>query len=1250
MALRKKPDDDEDDLEALRLAALQTLRSNKQVADSSSSLSSKLHQPQHSAVPGLGRGFSGGITCTQPGRKPIFRRHRFNSNLIAIVPVSNEPSPGNGNSISHAVGKGRTEIVDTSTGPKLGLPQHRYCKPANDQENKLAGPAVSTKFSRYDDTNSDSSADESEDENEGSDKVSIGSGAAAELDNDPDVLIMAADDEEDSLEKLMNELEQAMNKSDSSVPVNTNIKSSSDLQKYKKTSSSKSKHNISDTSESQKCQGGVSTSEAEPVLSNSGNQKTKEFLHSSSSEYTKDITAHVPDVSSSCSSNHNKDSIFSEGDKNAKSSGMCLSHPQKQLSPIFRKMARSRSRSRSISRSPHNCSKSFPKSWRSGSQSPRSRFSYSPLRNRIPRSPRSQMSRSPVYMERTRSRSPLKSTRSPRKRYSRSPPWHQSSSNHASRFSPHSYSPQPRRFISPRQSPSRLNRISPRRSPDSSRWALPCRSLSPQLRQSSFSPSPKRFVSPRDRRISVSPRRPVSPLRRRLSPSPSRRNPSPPRRYSPPRRNPSPPRRRYSCSLSRSPERFVSRSRSPAGNRLLHHRSPVTPKRRMSRSPSLRRRVSHSPFSRLPARHSPPGRKLSPWSPPRQPLNQKTSPAARRYSFSPTGKQRSPSPYGRQKRQLNSPNRRPPLSRLPPRNQRSPVRDLRLPLQESRVNNIRPRSRSPLLPPRTCPGPNIHRDCSPVHSRSPLCKSHSQSSSISLSPSPERGTVNNIHRYKSPLRFRVADYRNPTVPVLHSSKEVSSGRQRNLPSPPGPGKKPLKPQLDKQKEQRNRVQKRNRSKEDRKYSNRKSKEQLQNVAEEGNAAQCPKSIAKSHDGVVSGSNLALMEARKRKFESTGPVKPDGKRIRLKEPHPQQQMRVQEEHEKDPTQQTVSKHMLEEKDKEEVAVLTTLDDSAVIEVGEDFDEPYLELQSADTWSTDESDSDNEARFKSSTHIQAAGSEKIGVLPFTSLHGQIKTVVRKEETSLTKHKKSSFSSRKHDSDKINAESKQRKGLEDVKSQVSDSQQEIKQSAGKQQESEKNPQSGAHFEGKAKNISAVSPGADSKLKHSDGEGSNGAVEAVAARNREGDLRAELSRRRAERLTKAGSLHETLPTRLLQSAFEGVVGKKGVKRSGKEEKMVGDKRKESKKEKNDVRRVLVLKRPAVTERSISSISVTIPKEFKHEVNTESLPAKLPVRMRLGLPAARSAAHDHQIPRKRNRKVELKRNVMLGPRPDEKV
>jgi hypothetical protein len=88
--------------------------------------------------------------------------------------------------------------------------------------------------------------------------------------------------------------------------------------------------------------------------------------------------------------------------------------------------------------------------------------------------------------------------------------------------------------------------------------------------------------------------------------------------------------------------------------------------------------------------------------------------------------------------------------------------------------------------------------------------------------------------------------------------------------------------------------------------------------------------------------------------------------------------------------------------------------------------------------------------------------------------------------------------------------------LRPQISDSQQEIKKSTGKQQESEKDLQSVAESEGKAKSFNPMSPEADSKLKHSEGEGNKDIVEEVVARNKEGDLRAELSRRRAERLTK--------------------------------------------------------------------------------------------------------------------------------------
>jgi hypothetical protein len=60
--------------------------------------------------------------------------------LIAIVPINNEPPPGSDNCQSLSVGRGRAATVATSNSPKLGLPQHRYCKVETDQENKLDGP------------------------------------------------------------------------------------------------------------------------------------------------------------------------------------------------------------------------------------------------------------------------------------------------------------------------------------------------------------------------------------------------------------------------------------------------------------------------------------------------------------------------------------------------------------------------------------------------------------------------------------------------------------------------------------------------------------------------------------------------------------------------------------------------------------------------------------------------------------------------------------------------------------------------------------------------------------------------------------------------------------------------------------------------------------------------------------------------------------------------------------------------------
>jgi len=380
----------------------------------------------------------------------------------------------------------------------------------------------------------------------------------------------------------------------------------------------------------------------------------------------------------------------------------------------------------------------------------------------------------------------------------------------------------------------------------------------------------------------------------------------------------------------------------------------------------------------------------------------------------------------------------------------------------------------------------------------------------------------------------------------------------------------------KRKESRTKAQKRERNKEDSKKDSDRSKEDFRNIAGERIPvldSSAVKDCVDSSDIVSVGSNLARMEARRRKFESLGPVKPDGKKICLKATQ-----QPCEQQERDITDQGVQKHTVEGKDREMVAAVVASDDSTVLETGEDFDEPYLELQSGDLWSSEESDSDNEARFKSSARIQVSGSEKVGGVPFTKLLGQTKHSTHKEEV-LSEHKQSTSTSRKSTSGSVNDGAEGKKGSEDQRSQVGDLQVETKKGAGKQQQFKNKLQDVVECEDTVK-ISAVSSEVGSKLQHSASEASNDTVEEIAAKSREGDLRAELSRRRAERLTKAGSLHESLPARLLQSAFEGVVGKKGIKRAEREDNTIGGKRTESKKEKGDVRRVLVLKRTAVPER----------------------------------------------------------------------
>ncbi|XP_054260235.1 serine/threonine-protein kinase PRP4 homolog isoform X2 [Macrosteles quadrilineatus] len=138
------------------------------------------------------------------------------------------------------------------------------------------------------------------------------------------------------------------------------------------------------------------------------------------------------------------------------------------------------------------------------------------------------------------------------------------------------------------------------------------------------------------------------------------------------------------------------------------------------------------------------------------------------------------------------------------------------------------------------------------------------------------------------------------------------------------------------------------------------------------------------------------------------------------------------------------------------------------------------------------------------------------------------------------------------------------------------------------------------------------------------------------ESDLRAQLSRRREERLTKAGLLHEKVPRRLLQDAFESALGKKKIKKESKVKKSKKEAKKKISspvhKEKSDGRRVLVLKRPAPVKMQSAHINVTFPSRdadsesessysrssSSEEERYSAKRSKLPVYMRLGTAGGR--------------------------------
>ncbi|XP_012260441.2 serine/arginine repetitive matrix protein 1-like isoform X2 [Athalia rosae] len=556
-------DDDDEDLEALRMAALQSLRAKDSIKTNPQLWTETKVNVQHLAHPRLFNNGQRPLKRQFPqNRLPRqngtlhFQRH-VNPNLIAIVPVE-------GNLISPLSDPPETLLDTKSPIESRASDESKFCRykdnaRSSDEDDDAdrrvliskkpeiesrvetgKGTDIGVQFSDVDNTSTHDESPQCSDEDE-------------KEEDDDDVLLMADLEEEDSLERLMDEMEREIG-----VDKTADVRDKKQLKKENK---------------------GGRKEEAGKRLRDRAKLESIRANRSSS-----------PTVLSS-------------------SIPIGLKTEPRPLSPynvnrtVYRRRSLSpkpRSRKKSPRRSPRRSpSRQIKKTVRDTGRenlrfrSPRkSPPQYSPK----PRSPRLSPRRSPLRRSpgrvspriSPRSRSPrLSSVRSPRT----SPYMHLHPRSRSPRLSPRPRSPK----LSPRRSPVR---ISPR--PRSPKLSPRLRSprLSPRLR--SPRPSPRR-PSPRCRSPRMSPK--LSP--RRLSP----RNRSPrvsPRRISPrprspglsPRKSPwSSPRHspRLSPRRRRSPQELFRKNR-PRSITPCRHQSPLT---KRGQSPIPRVKNTPDDFVRL---------------------------------------------------------------------------------------------------------------------------------------------------------------------------------------------------------------------------------------------------------------------------------------------------------------------------------------------------------------------------------------------------------------------------------------------------------------------------------------------------------------------------------------------------------------------------------------------------------------------------------------------------------------------------
>ncbi|XP_046393840.1 serine/arginine repetitive matrix protein 2-like isoform X2 [Ischnura elegans] len=705
-------DSDEEDLEALRLAALQSIKSKPTVV-----------------VPRRRPKLAG-----RPNRN--FFRGSVNPNLISIVPVENpleksEPA----------------KKVKSDDPPPLVLPQHRYCKTEVKTEKAEEKPQVSTKFSRFEDSNSGDSDDDYDDE---FDEKSSDSDHACETaekavkaepdDADDDELLLQ---DEDSLGKFFNEIDDVPEeKNNTESPVKkekvrpSGVKTTQSSGNLKKPIVKKELGSLEDSSSGLKSVMSDRSSVSKVVVNKTDNLNMRESgvsvktkvednkVLKEGSPLKKAVKASVEDdkrINRPCVMGRNRSPSPTRGKLQDRGEVSPILSRKKNDSPVRRK------------------------------PSPPSPGSLSPLC-------KTQLSQLPVGKQPHPPRS-LPSRNSPQ---DMTPPSYWGSQSNSNHGYPHGvssreWSSSPRKWSGP-QVPGSLSdpprhlapkNISPPRQRRSSK--SPFRGVS-RVRRSSdrdWSTSPPRrrykdFDTPPDslrssndgrkssRRRSLSPVRlgdrsryagkmSEVPLSGRFSPDKKslRRSRSRSPRFSPPKKN-------SHRSRSRSP-RYSPVFRSSHRSRSRSPRFPPTSKsslRSHSRSPRFSPVRKRSCSPRLS-----PVRKRS-RSPRISPLRKRS----RSRSFSPVRK-RSRSP------RLSPIRKRSRSPRISPARRRS---------RSPRFSPVRKRSRSPRFSP-------LRKDSrSPLKTRRSLSPARSLSRTPSLSPSPDRegkSAAGNYRRHKSPLRL-----------------------------------------------------------------------------------------------------------------------------------------------------------------------------------------------------------------------------------------------------------------------------------------------------------------------------------------------------------------------------------------------------------------------------------------------------------------------------------------------------------------